>query len=109
MKNLLVSQVDLLLLKIKSLPDNEKQLALSKIREQVASDGAQTQDQASKDQREWVVVADNTQENNGTGQKLQDCPSLAEGTYRLQEPNTVTWFYYFPNIFQTNARRRNLS
>jgi hypothetical protein len=75
--------VDLLLSKIKSLPENEKELAFSKIREQLSSDGAQTEDFVLKYQRERVAVADNTHENDETGLQEQDCcsPTFTEGTF----------------------------
>jgi hypothetical protein len=69
MKNLLVSQVDLLLSKIKSLPENEKELALSKIREQLTAGGSQTEDIVPKDQCGWVAVAVNSRERGATQTK----------------------------------------
>jgi hypothetical protein len=85
MKNLLLAQVDLLLSKIKSLPDNEKELAFSKIREQLSSDGVQTQDFVLKYEQERVAVDDNTHENYGTVLNVQDSPSDAEGIFDLSE------------------------
>lgn len=69
MKNLLVRQVDLLLSKIKSLPENEKELAFSKIRERLSSDGVQSQDFVVGDQNGLAAVVDNTRENKGRKRK----------------------------------------
>lgn len=81
MKNLLVRQVDLLLSKIKSLPENEKELAFSKIRERLSSDGAQSQDFVVGDQNGLVAVVDNTQKNKGRKRKkLVSSNSSAGGT-----------------------------
>jgi hypothetical protein len=74
-------QVDLLLSKIKSLPENEKELAFSKIREQLSSDGVQTQDFVFKYESDRVAVADITQENDGTVLQVQDSSSGSEGTF----------------------------
>ena len=74
-------QVDLLLSKIKSLPENEKELAFSKIREQLSSDGVQTQDFVLNYESDRVAVADTTQENDGTVLQVQDSSSDAEGTF----------------------------